>query len=40
MDISGLEKIMMMTLSILSKSARSNGILNEIIARYSGDVTL
>ncbi|CSQ02291.1 Uncharacterised protein [Shigella sonnei] len=39
MDMSGLDKIMMMMLSILSKTARSNGFLDEIIACCRGDVT-
>ncbi|ABJ00890.1 hypothetical protein i14_1699 [Escherichia coli str. 'clone D i14'] len=39
MDMSGLDKIMMMMLSILSKTARSNGFLYEIIACCRGDVT-
>ncbi|KDV51331.1 hypothetical protein BU54_32465 [Escherichia coli O45:H2 str. 2010C-4211] len=40
MDMSGLNKIMMMMmLSILSKTARSNGFLDEIIACCRGDVT-
>ncbi|EYD86081.1 hypothetical protein AC26_1113 [Escherichia coli 1-176-05_S3_C2] len=39
MDILSLDKIMMMTLSILSKTARSNGFLDEIIACRSSDVT-
>ncbi|ERF92402.1 hypothetical protein CFSAN002237_14710 [Escherichia coli O104:H21 str. CFSAN002237] len=37
--MSGLDKIMMMMLSILSKTARSNGFLDEIIACCRGDVT-
>ncbi|MGC4140731.1 hypothetical protein PQ665_28685, partial [Escherichia coli] len=37
--MSGLDKIMMMMLSILSKTARSNGFLYEIIACCRGDVT-
>ncbi|MCZ4187071.1 hypothetical protein N2Q22_09140, partial [Escherichia coli] len=36
--MSGLDKIMMMMLSILSKTARSNGFLYEIIACCRGDV--
>ncbi|ENA06615.1 hypothetical protein ECP030526011_1571 [Escherichia coli P0305260.11] len=36
MDMSGLNKIMMMMLSILSKTDRSNGFLDEIIACSEG----
>ncbi|WP_272716170.1 hypothetical protein, partial [Escherichia coli] len=39
MDMYSLDKIMMMMLSILSKTARSNGFLDEIIACCRGDVT-